>query len=101
MRPMTLKAPQKRYLRSQAHHLRAFMHSGNKGITDAFVAELDQVLDRHELVKVRLSAGDRAERAALIEQLATASGADVVQTIGHTVTLFRRNPDDPKIALPA
>lgn len=98
---MTLKAPQKRYLRSQAHHLKAFMHSGNKGITDAFVAELDQVLDQHELVKVRLAAGDRTERTAMIEQLAQASGADIVQTIGHTVTLFRRNAAEPKIALPA
>jgi RNA-binding protein len=98
---MNLKPTQKRYLRSQAHHLKPVLQSGNKGVTAAFVAEVGVALDQHELIKVKLAAGDREERKAMIDQLAADSGASVVQTIGHIVVLFRRNRDEPKIALPA
>jgi RNA-binding protein len=32
--------------------------------------------------------------------LAEGTGAQNVQQIGHTVVLFRRNEDEPKLALP-
>ena len=97
---MTLKPSQKRYLRGQAHHLRAFLHSGAKGITESFLSEIGLALDQHELIKVKLAAGDRDQRAQMIAQVADATRADIVQVIGHTVTLFRRNPQEPKVALP-
>jgi RNA-binding protein len=98
---MNLKPPQKRYLRSQAHHLKAVLQSGAKGVTGAFIAEVGVALDQHELIKLKLAAGDREERAGMVDQIIQATGASVVQTIGHTVVLFRRNRDEPKIALPA
>lgn len=98
---MPLKPPQKRYLRSLAHHLKPVLQSGAKGVTDAFIAEVGVALDQHELIKLKLAAGDREERAAMTEQVTGATGADLVQSIGHTVVLFRRNRDEPKIALPA
>ena len=88
-------------LRGQAHHPKPVLQSGAKGVTPAFLAELGVALDQHELIKIRLAAADRDERAALVEQVLTASGASLVQSIGHTLVLFRRNRDEPKIALPA
>lgn len=98
---MNLKPAQKRYLRGQAHHLKPVLQSGAKGVTDAFIAEVGVALDQHELIKLKLAAGDREERATMIEQVTAATGASLVQSIGHTVILFRRNRDEPKIALPA
>lgn len=98
---MTLKPVQKRYLRGQAHHLKAILQSGAKGVTDPFLAEVGVALDQHELIKLKLAAGDREARRTMIEQITTATGANLVQSIGHTIVLFRRNPDDPKIAIPA
>jgi RNA-binding protein len=98
---MNLKPTQKRYLRGQAHHLKAVLQSGAKGVTDAFLAEVGVALDQHELIKLKLAVGDREERSAMIEQVVAATGASLVQSIGHTIVLFRRNRDEPKIALPA
>ncbi len=98
---MKLTSSQKRYLRSQAHHLKPVLQSGSKGVSDAFIAEVGVALDQHELIKVKIAAGDRGERGAMIDQLAAATGAAVVQMIGHIVVLFRRNPDGPRIALPS
>ena len=50
--PVALTAAQTRFLRGQAHDLKALLQIGNKGITPAFLAELDAVLEQHELVKV-------------------------------------------------
>lgn len=97
---MALSASQRRYLRSLAHDLSPVILLGAKGATDAVVKELDLALTHHELVKVKLSGGDKDERQAQIRFLADGSGAENVQEIGHIVVLFRRNADDPKLALP-
>jgi len=73
---------------------------GQRGVTDALTAELDAALRAHELVKVKLAGADREERAALVEALCRACEAESVQQLGGTVTLFRRNPDRPRIELP-
>ena len=53
--PTALTAAQTRFLRGQAHDLRAMLQTGAKGLTDALVAELDLALEQHELVKVKVA----------------------------------------------
>jgi RNA-binding protein len=97
---MSLSPTQRRYLRSLAHDLRPVILLGNKGATEAVAKELAQALDIHELVKVKLSGGDKDERQTQIAFLTGQTGAENVQEIGHIVVLFRRNEQDPKLALP-
>ncbi|HWU78216.1 MAG TPA: ribosome assembly RNA-binding protein YhbY [Rhodanobacter sp.] len=97
---MALSSSQIRYLRSLAHDLSAVILLGNKGASEAVVKELNQALDIHELVKVKLSGGDKDERQAQIEVLREGTQAEKIHQIGHVVVLFRRNADEPKIALP-
>jgi len=97
---MTLTSSQNRYLRGLAHQTRAVILLGAKGATAAVVKELDQALEHHELVKVKLSGGDKDEREAQVAALTGGTRAEAVHHIGHTVLLFRRNADTPKIALP-
>lgn len=98
--PLALTAAQNRFLRGQAHGLKALMQVGGKGITPALLAELDQVLERHELVKVKVAAGERQARDALITELAAHTGAALVQRVGHTATLYRPAKEAPSIVLP-
>ncbi len=97
---MPLSPFQKRYLRGLAHNLRAIVMLGQKGVNAGVLGELALALEHHELVKVKLSGGDRDERKVQLEALCTASGAEIVQTIGHTATLWKRNDEDPKLPLP-
>lgn len=97
---MALSPSQQRYLRSLAHDLSPVILLGAKGATEAVLKELDLALTHHELVKVKLSGGDKDERQAQIDFLAGGTKAESVQQIGHVVVLFRRNADDPKLALP-
>lgn len=98
--PSALTAAQNRFLRGQAHGLKALLQIGGKGITPAFVAELDGVLEHHELVKVKVAGEDREARDAVIAALAEQTGAALVQRIGHTAVLYRPSKERRQIVLP-
>jgi RNA-binding protein len=74
---------------------------GQHGLKDSILEELELALDAHELIKVRVSAEDRDDREQMIARLVEASGADLIQTIGHIAVLFRRNQKKPRVALPS
>ena len=74
---------------------------GQRGLTDAVIAELDRALSDHELVKIRIAGADRATRAEWLARVAERTECEVVQRIGATAALFRRNPERPRIDLPA
>lgn len=95
-----LSNPQKRYLRGLAHDLKPVVMVGAKGITPNLVAELDNALEQHELVKVKVAAEDRESRDAFIADLAAQATAELVSRIGHTAVLYRRSKDKPLVILP-
>ena len=100
MTTTTLTAAQTRFLRGQAHDLKAMLQVGGKGITDALVAEIALALDHHELIKVKVAAADRDDRDGMIDQLIERTGAALVQRIGHTAVLYRQNSEKRQIVLP-
>ena len=95
-----LTSSQSRFLRGQAHDLKALLQIGAKGLTPAFMAELDAVLEQHELVKVKIGAEDRETRDAMIGEIVEKSGAGLVQRIGHVAVLYRPSKDHRQIVLP-
>lgn len=97
---MSFTPTQKRYLRGLSHALHPIVMIGQGGLTKAITDELEIALDHHELVKVKLAGPDRAERKQQIDGLLEASNAQLVQSIGHTATLYRRNQKEPRLALP-
>lgn len=96
---MPLTKKQIRQLKSLVHHLNPVVIIGQNGLTDAVFNEIDITLGTHELIKVRLNAGDREERQAMIGKICDRCNAELVQSIGHVAAFFRRNPDKPVISL--
>lgn len=97
---IALTASQTRFLRGQAHDLKALLQTGGKGITPAFIAELNEVLERHELVKVKVAAEDRDASDAMIAEIVEATEAALVQRIGHVAVLYRPSKEQRQIVLP-
>jgi len=95
-----LTAAQNRFLRGQAHGLKAMLQVGGKGLTDSVVAEVAGALEHHELIKVKVAAADRESRDALIAALAGRTGAALVHRIGHVAVLYRPNSEKRQIVLP-
>lgn len=96
---MPLTEKQKKHLRGLGHSLDPVLLTGGAGVTPGLLAELDSTLSHHELIKVKVRADDRATRDAMIDELCSASGAELVQRIGHVALLWRPNPERRRIPL--
>jgi RNA-binding protein len=88
-----LTGAQKSQLRSLGQTLDASLKVGRGGLTPEFFAELQKLLRAHELVKLRFLGSERAERAALCEQIADQGRCVCVAAVGHTALFYRQNPD--------
>ena len=99
--PPPITNQQRRWLKGEAHPLKPVVMVGQAGLTEAVLAELDLALDHHELLKVKVSAGDRELRDALIAPLVERTGATLVTRIGNIAVLYRANPKKPSpLAVP-
>lgn len=99
-RPM-LTGKQRRHLRALAHPLKPLVQVGKGGIDDGLIAAVDQALADHELIKVKVGENAGMDRHEVAEQLAGKTNSQVAQVLGNTVLLYRPDPEDPTIELPA
>jgi len=82
----------KKKLRAEAHTLKPVVMIGQSGLTAAVLAEIEQSLDSHELIKVKIRA-ERDERKLICEKICTSTGAALIQNIGQIAIIYRVNPD--------
>ena len=90
-----LSSSQRSYLRSQAHHLEPVVLIGKHGITDGTIQSIDRVLEARELIKIKFREF-KDEKFSLSEKITELTNSQVVGVIGHTVIIFRQNPDSDK-----
>ncbi len=96
---MILTNKQKQHLKGLAHPLKTILQLGANGLTEGVVAEIDNALSHHELIKVKVPSDDREEKALIMDAIVGETKAHKVQTIGHVLVLYRPS-DEPKIILP-
>ena len=97
-----LTSKQRASLRKLAHPLKPVVLVGGDGVTDALISSVSDAFNSRELLKVKLqeSASIKVREAA--NQIADAlEDVHAVQTIGKTMVLYRRDPEDPEIRLPS
>jgi RNA-binding protein len=96
---MSSQALDNRQLRAIAHKLKPVVTVAQKGLSETVHKEIDQALLRHELIKVKIVVGDRELRKEITAELCEQTRAELVQSIGNIVVLFRaaRQPD-PKLS---
>lgn len=87
-----LTSATKRELKARAHALKPVVLMGKSGLTTAVLTSIDEALNAHELIKVRLPATERAERVLQTGQIAASLGADIVGSIGRVLILYRQRP---------
>ncbi len=94
------KAPQLspiqvRHLRGLGHTLKPLAMLGREGITASQIAAVEEVLDAHELVKVKIQENFPDDRKEGSAALAKECRAALVQVIGRICLLYRPNKDLP------
>lgn len=81
-------------LRSKAHHLKPVVRIGQHGLTEGVHHEVDVALDAHELVKIKLTGADKAQRLAMTEAICAKHRAILIATIGQVAVIYRENEAD-------
>ena len=97
---MDLSEPQKKFLRGLGHQLKPVILIGDGGLSESVLNEFKSTIAHHELIKVRIRAGDRNARDAIIVDLCDKGPASLVTRIGNVALLYQRNEDKPRIPLP-
>ena len=95
----TLSTKQKQFLKGLAHHLNSVVMLGNNGLTEGVLAEIDNALDYHELIKIKIAGAERETKQLIINAIVRETKASKVQTIGHILVLYRPS-EEAKIQLP-
>lgn len=99
--PTGLTSRQRAHLRSRAHHLKPIFQVGSDGVTDAVLREIETAFNTRELLKVKVLQNAPVD----VDEAADAvrdglEDVHVVQTVGHTMVLYRPDPEGPVIELP-
>lgn len=95
---MALNSRQKQFLKAQAHHLKPVVMLGADGLSDSVKAELESSIDHHELIKVKVNAGDTRKEQG--QACADAVGAELISVVGRVAVLFRQRKDGSRFILP-
>lgn len=88
---MKLRGKQKRYLRSEAHHLKPIFQIGKDGLSEVWLDEVLKALDKRELLKVNILQNSLVEVEEVREFIENNSDAQVIQTIGNVLVLFKKS----------
>ena len=96
---MKLSNKQKQFLKGLAHPLKPVVQLGGHGLTEGVLAEIDNALNHHELIKVKVPSDDREEKALIMDAIIRETASEKLQVIGHTLILYRPS-EECKIQLP-
>jgi RNA-binding protein len=91
---MSSTAQKKIKLRRLVHALKPVVMIGQHGLTPAVQNEIDVALKAHELIKIRIAGQEKEDRLQIIEAICSAQAAELIQTIGHIIAIYRQKPED-------
>lgn len=95
-----LTGKQRSFLRAKANKMDPFVHIGKEGLNDSVYEKIDEVLDDHELVKIRVLDNSLESIDKVVEKVNEKMGSELVQIIGSVFIIYRKNLEEPIYNLP-
>ena len=84
---------QRSYLKSLAHNLDPILIIGKGGVTDNTIKQLNDALEKHELLKIKILNNNMEDPKHLQERILEVLKAEFVQFIGSKLTIYRASKD--------
>lgn len=94
-----LNSKQRAALRVIASNYETIFQIGKGGISETLISQVDDALRKRELIKLRVLDNSMYTAREAAEEIASKTGADVVQVIGSRFVIFKRNPKEPVIEI--
>lgn len=94
-----LNSRQRAQLRGLANSMETIFQVGKGGINDQLIKQVDEALEKRELIKLRVLETSPVTSREAADEIALAVKADVVQVIGSRFVLYRESKDNKTIKL--
>lgn len=95
-----LTGKQRSYLKGLANALDPAVYIGKNELTENTVKEMDDYLEVHELLKVKIQDNVELDPKTVANEAAVQLGAEYVQAIGRKFVLYRESKKNKQIVLP-
>jgi RNA-binding protein len=100
LKPVELTGKQRSHLRALAHSQKPVVQIGQAGLTPNVIKQIDESLQAHELIKIRVSREAPIDAASAATSILTKTRAALAQIVGRVAVLYRPHPTEPRIQLP-
>ena len=97
---MSLTGQERSYLRAEANSLSPITQIGKEGLTTGVVSQVEECLEDHELIKIKINDNNELSAREAASRLAGATDSSIVQVIGSVLILYRKNPEIADYNLP-
>ena len=94
-----LNSRQRAQLRGLANQLDTIFQVGKSGIGDQLIKQVSEALEARELIKLRVLETSPVTSREAADEIAKATGADVVQVIGYRFVLYKESEEHNAIVL--
>ncbi len=92
---MELTKKNKLYLKKLAHHTEVSFIIGKNGITENVIKAISDYLKAHEYMKIKiLEIPEDSSMKDMASEISEKTDSIIVNVLGHTVVLFKRNPQN-------
>lgn len=90
---------QRAYLRGLANDLPALYQLGKNGITEEFIASLDEALDKKELIKVSVLKNVFMSTREAMDAICEELNCDPVSCVGSKMVFYRRAKEEKNVKI--
>lgn len=94
-----LNSRQRAQLRAMANDMETILQVGKSGIIENTVKQVDDALEKRELIKLRVLENCPLSSRQAADELAEKTNSDVVQVIGTRFILYRQSKENKTIKL--
>lgn len=95
-----LTGKQRSYLKGIANSMEPIFQVGKNGITENFIKQIDDALEKRELIKVKVLNNSLLDATSVASEIAEKTNSEFVQSIGNKFVLYRESKKNKKIILP-
>ena len=78
-----------RHLKGLAHSKKPSVTVGQNGLKESVIEEIQTTIAHHELIKIKLPAGEKSMRVTLIEDICNRCSSHYVSLIGRTAVIYK------------
>lgn len=95
----TLSSKNIKQLKKESHHLNPIFQVGKNGVTDNFIEQIDDVLEKRELIKISVLQNCLEDKDDIAEEISRNTDSNIVSIIGNTIIIYRESKNDKQIEL--